>query len=288
MEGFLMKKIAIVVDSSASFTPKEIQETGVYVAPLTIIYDTKEYVDQVTITNDKVADLLKDNAVITTSQPNLGTLITLFEELKSKNYDHIIALPLSRHLSGTYDAFAHAAKEVGLSNLTMVDTLTLVGVIQHAVHKIIALNKEDKDLDAILAALQNIWDNTESYLIPKTLKQLKASGRISPAAGTLASLLRIKPILKLWNKGETIDKFDTARTDAKAYDIVIQDLIKNNVSPKTHKLYFLEAKGEAELNAFKTALESKLGVFESHTSVLPSSLVTHAGLGTIVIQVVPL
>lgn len=283
-----MKKIAIVVDSSASFTPEEVKETGVYVAPLTIIYNGKEYVDQVTITNDEVAQLLNDNAVITTSQPNLGTLINLFEDIKSKNYDHVIALPISRHLSGTYAAFKQAADEVGLDNITIVDNLTLIAVIQHATHKIIELNNEGKDIDEILAALQNIWDNTESYLIPKSLKQLKASGRISPAAGTLASLLRIKPVLKLWNKGETIDKFDTARTDAKTYDIVIKDLIKNNVTPKTHKLYFLEAKGAAELEAFKTAIENELGVFHSHTSVLPSSLVTHAGLGTIAVQVAPL
>lgn len=283
-----MKKIAIVCDSSLSFTPEQVKETGVFIAPITLIYQEKEYVDQVTITNDEVAKLLTNNAVITTSQPNLGTVIHLFEDLKEQNFDHIIALPLTRHLSGTHSVIVQGAREAGVENITIVDTLTLVGPIQQAVRTIIKLNKEGKDIPEILEGLQNIFDNTESYLIPRSLKQLKASGRISPAAATMASLLKIKPVLKIFNKAETIEKFDTARTDAKSYDIVIKDLIKHGVTPKTHQLYFLEADAIKEVKAFREALENSLGTFTYHISKLPSSLVTHAGLGTIAIQYAPL
>lgn len=279
-----MLKIAIVSDSSISLTPEEIKETGVYIAPLTIINNNTEYLDQIDITTEGVNALLRDNQVVTTSQPNLGYMINLFESLKEKNYDHIFCLPVTRHLSGTHRTFVQAKDEVGLENMTVVDTQSLVGPIQRMIQAIIDLNKEGKSIDEINQKLDYYIDNNESFLLPKDLKQLKASGRISPAASTMASLLRIRAILKLSNKGETIDKFATARSQNKSYDIVIEDLIKHGVTPETHYLNFLHCDGEEDLNALKVRIEEKLGHFDTHTSVLPSSLATHAGIGTIAVQ----
>lgn len=279
-----MKNIAIVSDSSISLTPTEIKETGVYVAPLTVIASNKEYLDQIDITSDEVKDLIRNNKTVTTSQPNLGYMIKLFQELKSKNFDHIFCLPLSHYLSGTYRTFVQAKEEVGLDNMTIVDTQTLVSPIQRMVNMIIFLNQEDKSVEEINTHLQGIIDNNESFLIPKDLKQLKASGRISPTAATMASLLKIKAILKLDNKGETIEKFATSRTQNKAYDIVIEDLIKHHIKPETHYLDLLHCEAENEVHEFIERVTEKIGKFQTHIADLPSSLTTHAGLGTIVIQ----
>ena len=282
-----MKNIAIVCDSSASLTSEQIKETGVFVAPLTIVHSGKEFVDQITITNDDVLSLIKEGVMITTSQPNVGSLIELFEELKAKNYDHIFMLPLTRHLSGTYSVFTQAALEVELENYTIIDTETLAGPIQKGIYVINEMNEKGASIEDIEKALYRIYNDTESYLVPLTLKQLKAGGRISPTAAALASLLKIKPVLKLWNKGITIEKFDTARTEAKTVDIMINDLIKENITPETHDIYILEADGMKQLNAMRNALEERMGNFKINVSTLPAALVTHAGPGSIAVQYVP-
>ena len=284
MEVYFMKKIAIVCDSSISLTPAEIEKMGVYVAPLTIIHNGNEYLDQITITTEGVNERLRDNQVLTTSQPNLGYMINLFEEIKEKGYDHIFCLPITRHLSGTHRTFVQAMDEVGFDNMTIVDTLTLVSPIQRMINVILESNEANESIDTINEKLQKIVDNTESFVLPKDLKQLKLSGRISPAAATMASLLRIKPILKLDNKGETIDKFDTARTESKAFDIMLDDLAKHNVSPETHYLDFLHCEGEDIIANLIEKAEDRFGKFYKHISILPSSLATHAGIGTIVMQ----
>lgn len=284
MEVIFMKKIAIVCDTSASMTPEQIKQTGVTEVALTIIHNGKEYLDQETITNQEVNDLLRENKVVTTSQPNLGLLIDVFTKLKKDGYDHIFALPLTRHLSGTYNSFEQAINEVGLDNITLIDTQTLIGPIQKAVDVINEANKAGDSIKRMTEKLYHLFDNTESYLLPLNLKQLKASGRISSAAATMASLLKIKVVLKIKNKALNIDKFDTARTEAKSVDIVIDDLVKHNVKPETHDIYMLHSEGKAFLDRFVDRLTERLGTFKVNISELPSSLATHAGLGTIAIQ----
>ncbi len=279
-----MMKLAIVSDSSISLTPQEIKETGVYVAPLTVITNGKEYSDQIDITTVEVNDLIKNNQTVTTSQPNLGYMINLFQELKEKGYDHIYCFTVTRHLSGTYRTFVQAMEEAGLTNMTIVDAESLVSPLQRMINVVIQYNKDGKSLDEINEKLQVLIDNNETFLIPRDLKQLKASGRISPAAATMASLLKIKPVLKLSNKGETIDKFGTARTQNKAMDIIIDDLIKHNVKPETHYIDYLQCEADEEVTLLKDRITEKIGTFESHMTDLPSSLATHTGVGTIVLQ----
>src|SRR5699024_9175333 len=161
---FFMKKIAIVCDSSISLTPAEIEKNGVYVAPLTIIHNGKEYLDQITITSEEVNDLIRDKQTLTTSQPNLGYMIDLYEQLKEKDYYHIFCLPLTRHLSGTHRTFVQAKDEVGLDNMTVVDTLTLVSPIQRMIDVIISSNEQGDSIESIEEKLQRMIDNTESYV----------------------------------------------------------------------------------------------------------------------------
>ena len=64
---------------------------------------------------------------------------------------------------------------------------------------------------------------------PPTLEYLKKGGRLSPAAATLAGLLKIKPILTI--QGEKLDKYGTSRTMKKARKMMI-DQVKQDISDR--------------------------------------------------------
>lgn len=280
-----MKNIAIICDSSISLTDEEAKNLNVYIAPLTVIHNNNEYLDQIELTQPKIKEILERNEPVSTSQPNLGHTIELFEKIKAEGYDQVYALTVTKNLSGTHQVMVQAKEMTGFDNLVIFDTMNLVGPIQRAVVKIHEMNKAGKSNEEIIEAINDHFaTGTESYLIPRDLKQLKAGGRISPAAATMASLLRIKPVLKLSLHGEAIDKFETARTNAKTYDHVINDLIKHNVTPDKYNIDLLEYYADDMVEEFKAKLEEKIGVFDIKESMLPSSLAAHAGLGTIAIQ----
>ena len=280
-----MKKIAIVCDSSVALTEEQIKELGVYVAPLSIIYNNKEYLDQVEITRDKIVELLNSGTLLSTSQPNLGVIITLLEEVKEKNYDHVFILSLTSALSGTYSAFQHAIKKVDLENYSLIDTMTLCGPIQEGIKVVRKLNKDGVEPEAIKSYLNNdYFRNTESYIYPLTLEQLKRSGRISKSAALLASMMKVKPLLKIDNHGEKIEKFKTTRTEQKIIEEIIKDLKAHNVNPKEHVIYLPHLEREDILEVVMKRINDEIGAFDFIPSDLPAAIATHAGVGTFVLQ----
>ena len=282
-----MKKIAIVCDSSVSFTKDEVTKYDVYIAPLTITHNNQSYIDQETITKEEVNDLLRQKQIITTSQPNIGRMMDIFEEIKSKDYDYTIVLSIGTALSGSYGAFNHAAQEVELENYTVINTYSITGPVQQGVRAIRKMNEDGASIEEILDYLYYIYDNQVSYVYPHTLDQVVLSGRMSKAASKIASLLKVKPILHLENKAESIEALGIARTDRRIFKLLVEDFVKHNVSPLTHDLYLLESEGMETLESFRDYLFDKMGEFEYYIINLPAAVATHAGLGTIAIQWCP-
>lgn len=279
-----MKNIAIVCDSSVALNPELVKEYNVVVAPLTLIHNNKEYKDQIDKTSDDVNDLLRNKEKLQTSQPNLGLLIEIMEDIKSQNFDHVFILSLTSSLSGTYSSFNNAIQEVGLENYTLVDSRSLAGPIQHMVKAVRTLNAEGKSIEEIEAKIDTIVKNTVSYVYPQTLDQLKVSGRISKTAALMASVLKVKPLLFLENNGETIEKMGTARTETKIFEMIVDGLVSNGVAPDTHDIYYLESEGKEILARFDAFLTEKLGSFDTSISTLPAVVAAHAGIGTTVVQ----
>lgn len=282
-----MQNIAIICDSSVSFTPEQVKEFDVYIAPLTITHNNIAYIDQVTITQNEVNDLLRNKQIVTTSQPNLGTMIDILTEVKAKQYDHVFILSIGTALSGSYPAFLHAVNDVEIDNVTVINTYSITGPVQQGVRAIRDMNQKGKSIKEIEDYLDYLFSNQVNYVYPHTLDQVVMSGRMSRRAQKVASLLRVKPILVLENKGESIEKLGLGRTDKKVFQLLVDDFIKYNVTPQTHDLYLLESEGMDTLIAFRDFLFDKLGEFHYYVINLPAAVATHAGLGTIAIQWCP-
>lgn len=282
-----MKNLAIVCDSSVSLTPEQVKEFDVYIAPLTITHNNKTYIDQVTIFKEDVNRLLREKERLSTSQPNLGTMIDIFEEIKTKNYDHTFVLSIGTSLSGSYPTFVHAVKETKIENCTVINTHSITGPVQQGVRAIRQMNQEDFSIEEITEFLDFLFNHQVSYLYPKTLDQVVLSGRMSKTASKVASLLKIKPMLILENKADSIETLGIARTDKRNFKTVLEDFSKHSATPTTHDLYLLESEGMDRLEKFKDYVTNRLGNFKTYIVTLPAAVATHGGIGTIAIQWCP-
>lgn len=279
-----MNNIAIVSDSSISFTDNELKKYNVHTIPNVIIHNNQTYLDQITISSEEIETLLKNKETITTSQPNIGQIVEILEDLETRNYDHIIILPISSALSGGYEVFNQAAEIADLKNYTVIETYSVGGPVQQAVRAIRSMNKQNRSISEIIKFLNHLFANQVSYLFPESLDQIVASGRVSKAGGKIASLLRIKPAVYLKQKGRQIDRFAIARTDQRIFKKIIKHFNDNHVKPETHDLYILESRALDKVKDFKEHLFKELGKFTSYTVTLPAALSVHAGVGAIVIQ----
>lgn len=278
-----MSKICIVADSSTGINESLAKKLGIEIAPLSIIINDVEYQDQVEMTADQLIQLLYEEAVPTTAQPNLGLLDEMMERLKKENYDHIIVISLSSHLSGTYQAFVLAANNHEITNIDLVDAKTLAGPVKDVVIKAADMAKNNASVSEIIAMANTVFSMSKSYLFPNTLDQLKRGGRVSSTVATLSSLLKIKPLLVLENGGKTIEKSGTARTEAKIFDMII-DGLKDEVKEGVHKVHVLHCDGIEIAQRFVETLRSKLGDIEVEVEKLPAVLAAHAGIKSIAVQ----
>ena len=83
-------KIAIVTDTNSGITPEEGKEQGIFVLPMPLIVDDREYLDCVNLSQEDFYRFLAEGADVTTSQPAAGDVIALWDRIFAEGYDEIV------------------------------------------------------------------------------------------------------------------------------------------------------------------------------------------------------
>lgn len=280
-----MAKIAIVLDTTTYNSEVLKKSSDVYFVPIQVLVNQEVYLDQMTIKTPQLNDFLSDPSnKISTSQPAIGDVITVMQEIKQKQYDHVFVLSLSGSLSGTLNGFQLAQQEVGIENIDIIDTKTICGPITEMAEFVLA-NKDCLTLDQMRTRIHEMMQHTESYVYPSSLQRLILSGRLNKAVGTFASLLKLRILLALKNNGENVEKLDIFRTEKKLiHEMVLH--AKNRIDDQ-HKwaFYILECDGKHLEPQLIAKIQELCPQVEIKITDLPAAISTHVGLNTIALQV---
>ncbi|WP_406617527.1 DegV family protein [Mycoplasmopsis adleri] len=196
-----MKKYAIVVDSSCGLTQEQAAKLGWFYLPLYLEIDGVNYADGIEITPDTLFDKFNLKATVKTSSFNLEQANELFEKL-SKEYEHIIMYPISKHLSSAYQTLK--LMENDFPKLRVISSVEVVQLI--AFDCIWMQNELDKDfskLDEVITFLENNGFRKSITLIPKYNQYLVKGGRLHPAAALIAKIFKLVPLIK-WVDGQLL------------------------------------------------------------------------------------
>ena len=93
-----MKKIAVVVDTNSGITKEEADKLGIYLIPMPFIIGDDVLYEGVDLSQEEFYRLQSEDVKITTSQPNINSIVELWEDLLKK-YDQVIHVPMSSALS---------------------------------------------------------------------------------------------------------------------------------------------------------------------------------------------
>ena len=199
-----MLKIAVVTDSNAGITQKEAEELkDVFIVPMPFTIDGEEYFEDINLTQDEFYKKLTDNADISTSQPSIGTVTELWEDLLTK-YDQIVHIPMSSSLSMTCETAKNFAQNYD-GKIQVVDNQRISVTQKQSVLDALNLAKEGKNAQEIKEYLEKTKRDSSIYIMVNTLKYLKKGGRVTPAAAAIGTLLKIKPVLQI--QGGKLDQF---------------------------------------------------------------------------------
>ncbi len=190
-----MKKIVIVTDSNSGIFQEEAEKLGCFVIPMPFIIDGEEFFEGVNLSQDQFYEIQKSGKRITTSQPNINEIVSLWKKLL-KDYDEVVHIPMSSGLSQSCETAKSFAKEFD-GKVQVVDNKRVSITMKQSVLDAIKMAKDGKNAKEIKEWLEETALDSSIYLVVDTLKYLKQGGRITPAAAAIGMVLNIKPVLQI-------------------------------------------------------------------------------------------
>ncbi len=216
--------VLVVTDSTAYLPPDIIQQYGIEVVPLNVHFGDTVFKEGTTYTNAEYYSMLKDSILFPhTSQPSPQE----FAEKLEKADDEAIIIVISSALSGTVQS-AHLAGDImqKKNKKTIVfDSRSSAMGLGYMVMEACRLRDAGSSAADITAELGKIRDQMNILFVVENLEYLVRGGRMSKVAGSLGSLLKIKPVLTL-EKGE-IKLFQKVRTFPRATQLLMDELERN-------------------------------------------------------------
>ncbi|MDE5884267.1 MAG: DegV family protein [Oscillospiraceae bacterium] len=201
-------KIAVMTDTNSGMSVPEGEKLGIFVLPMPVIINEKNFLEGVDITSQKLFQALRNGIPVSTSQPSPASLTQLWERIFAQGYDEIVYIPMTSGLSGSCSTAIQLAKDYG-------------GRVQVADNHRISLPQKYSVLDAkqmadrgMMAAeirdrLEQNGLNAMIYIAVDTLEYLRKSGRVTAAGAAIATVMNIKPILSI--HGGKLDAFAKVR-----------------------------------------------------------------------------
>jgi DegV family protein with EDD domain len=269
--------ISIVTDSNCDLPQTMIDEYGITIVPMYINIGAESYLDGVTMSRQEFYEGLPHfDSHPMTSVPGPGTFIETFDKLAAEGAIEILAIHIAGSLSAMVNSARLAAEEWDKLPVTVFDSgnLTLgTGLQVLAAARAAA---EGRGMGEIVPLLEDQAARTYCFAALDTVEFLRRSGRLTRFQSSLASVLRIKPLLKM-NNGEF--EMERVRTRKAALARVIE-LLSGLGSLEELALVHTHAPEEAEALGREASYLDPEGVLSLSAEATPV-IGTHIGPGAV-------
>ncbi len=279
-----MTKIAVLTDSSAYLPPELVEQYGIHVIPLTVLWGSDTLLDGVEITADEfIQRLAKDPIHPTTTQPNPEDFLQLYEEL-AKEYDAIVTMLISDNLSGTVNSAETAASEFNSIPVRVVDSRLTTMALGFSALAAARAAANGMTLDEVEHTARSAAAASRVLFVVDTLEYLHRGGRIGGASKLFGTALSIKPLLHL-NEGR-VDALEKVRTKSKAVDRMLE-LTAQDTDGRPVRAAVVHSGVPEEAEVLKNRVADLFNCQELLLTSLSPAIANHTGPGTLCLAVCP-
>ena len=285
-----MAKVAIVTDSGSGITLAEAKEMGIGLVSIPIMFgdNEKTYFEDINLTRDEFFDRLKSGETVHTSQPSPVDVLKVWDQVLENN-DSLVYIPMSSGLSGSCQSAMMLSGDYD-GKVEVVKNQRISVTQKRSVLDAMEMAQKGWTAKEIKEKLEEVRFEQSIYIMVDTLTYLKRGGRITPAAAAIGTLLRIKPVLKIF--GERLDAFAKARGKSSAKKIMLKAM-KDDCDNR-FKDYAQQGKlhmevaytgNEEEAREWAEAVKEAFPQYDFHMDPLSLSVACHIGYGSLAIAV---
>ncbi|RDI43064.1 DegV family protein [Falsibacillus pallidus] len=271
-------KIAWVTDSTVCLDEELSSHPDLYVLPMTILLDEEEYLDGVTLGPVELYEKLKGlkNAP-KSSQPSVGSFVELYSKLKDE-YDSIISIHVSSHLSGTYSTAVQAANMID-HPIKVIDSKILSYPLSYLIKLGMKVISDGGSSEEAVEVIGDLLKSNETYVLVGSIEQLHRSGRMNGLQFFIGSFMNIKPIISI-SDGQLLVK-EKVRSGKKGLE-KMADYIKDSSDKGAIKeIFILYGLHDEEALKWKNNIKVMFPVVKCSIHPLGAVIGLHAGEHTL-------
>ena len=271
----MKENIAILADSGSDIN---IDSTNMplYILPLRIIIDGKEYIDKKEISLKEVLSHIDDKKV-TTSLPSPKDIEGTFDQIKKDGFTHVICIPISKGLSGTMNIIRQIAEDYEGLTIELIDTKNISMASGYSSLDALHMIEEGKSFEDIVHTINHNLTKRKVFFTVDKLVYLKKGGRIGLVSATVADLLKIKPVITCNDEGiyYTVKK---QRGYQKAVNELIHQVAQFVKDSKSYDVSLMNSDSKLDLEVFTSKIKEALPHIRNFTiSNITPALAIHTG-----------
>ncbi len=275
-----MSKVGIVTDSTNCLPPELIREYGIHVVPIGMVIEGKPYRDLVDITLDEFKGMVNDlEKQPTTTAANPGDFINTFTEL-TESTNSIVCILVSKALTATQESAYQAKRLIRAEhpelNIEIIDSKTSAGALGFIVLEAARAAQQNKSLQEVVAAAQDMVFRVVYLAALDTLKYLMRIGR-APKATSIGEMLDVKPIIGFVDDTGLIDVVARVRGKRKSLTTLVELVEKYVDTDKPIHAMVHYTNGLEEVEELRDLLVSRYNCVEMHLTELSPVMVSAAG-----------
>lgn len=271
--------LRIVTDGAADISPEWQKLFDIQVLPINIHFGEKTYLQNVDLDTEGFYKLVDETRRIPkTSQPAPHQFVEFYKKI-AREGDTILSVHVTSKLSGTFDSAIAAARELaGAYKIVPFDSLCGSAGIAMLCREARLAEQAGQGIEQIVKKLEDLREKIDIFLALDTLQYARMSGRVGTLQAAMASVLNVKPIVKL-SKG-VLNMSEKVRTRGASLERLIT-LVKEKVGESPVCMAVVHARDPKAGQALLERVRETINVKELYLTDLSISIAANLGPGTV-------
>lgn len=278
-------RTAILTDTNSGITVEEGKRLGIHVIPMPVIIGEQSYLEGIDITHEQLYNAMEQHKEISSSQPAPGIVMDTWDSLLENGYDEVVHIPMSSGLSGSCYTAMQQALEYG-SKVQVADNHRISFSLMESVLDAKYLADCGCSAKEIKERLEEHSFDSSIYITVNSLEYLRKSGRITPAAAAIATVIQLKPVLTI--QGDKLDAYAKVRgikqSQKKMIEALKKDLENRFRNVPSHQLRIATAgtfQHEEDAELWRSTVQEAFPQYRVYYTPLSCSIACHVGMNAL-------